>query len=111
MGNYVPTIVFDFDGTICTTVPDRQYHLIQPKYEVINKLNRLYDIGYRIVIFTGRGMITYDGDLKKIEERYRQEIEDFLAKHKVKYHQLLFGKPSADMYVDDKGINVNDFIL
>ena len=111
MNSYIPTVVFDFDGTICTLVPDRQYHLIQPRWEVINKLNKLYDDGFQIIVLTGRGMITYAGDIQKIEERYRIEIEDFLLRYGIKYHKLMFGKPSADYYVDDKGLNVEDFIL
>jgi hypothetical protein len=26
-----------------------------------------------------------------------------------KYHELFLGKPSGDFYIDDKGVNVNDF--
>jgi hypothetical protein len=32
-----------------------------------------------------------------------------LAKWKVKYDELIFGKPSADCYIDDKGVNSNEF--
>lgn len=110
MAEYVPTVVFDFDGTICTSVPDRQYHTIQPRREVIERLNWLHDVGFRIVIFTGRGMITYGGDVEKIEERWRAEIEGWLADNGVMYDELRFGKPSADLYVDDKGIDVEEFL-
>jgi len=26
-----------------------------------------------------------------------------------KYHELILGKPSGDIYIDDKGMNANDF--
>jgi hypothetical protein len=36
---------------------------------------------------------------------WRKKTEEQLEAWGVKYHQLWFGKPSADIYIDDKTIN------
>jgi hypothetical protein len=32
-----------------------------------------------------------------------------LKKWNVKYHSLIMGKPSGDIYIDDKGVNDENF--
>ena len=98
-GNGRLKYVFDIDGTICTQEPD--YSSAKPKYSVINIINRLYDEGNHIVFFTARG---YETGVDWEEITLNQ-----LQIWGVKYHKLLFGKPSADIYIDDKACNVSDF--
>ena len=47
------------------------------------------------------------GFVTKIEWYKKTEIQ--LKKWGVKYHQLFFSKPHADLYTDDKGIKDLDF--
>ena len=44
---------FDIDGTICST--DCHYEDAKPYKEVIDKINRLYNSGNTIILFTSRG--------------------------------------------------------
>lgn len=94
----------DIDGTICTQTPDSliiPYNEAIPFKDVIDRINKLYDDGNYIIIFTARGS-TSGVDWK-----------DFTIKQLdgwgVKYNELLFNKPNADVFIDDKAINIDDW--
>lgn len=91
---------FDIDGTMCDDMLG-EYEKSQPRKDIINKINRLYDEGHIIKIFTGRG--------SKTGIDWREFTERQLQSWGVKYHELIFGKPVADVFVDDKAINVRDW--
>ena len=52
-------------------------------------------------------MGTYNSNLKKVEKKFRKLTENQLKKWKVKYHNLILGKPSFDIYIDDKNLGFN----
>jgi len=85
-------LVIDIDGTICSQEAD--YSQAKPFTERISKFNAAYDAGDTIVYFTARGTET------GID--WEQVTMDQFKEWGVKYHQLLFGKPAADLYIDDK---------
>lgn len=90
------TLIFDIDGTICTQETD--YFQAKPIQEVIEKLNKKFDEGYQIVLFTARGTET------GID--WSNVTKEQLDRWGVKYHDLYFGKPAGLKYIDDKGVNV-----
>ncbi len=90
------TLIFDIDGTICTQESD--YSQAKPIQEVINKLNKKYDEGYKIILFTARGTET------GID--WSEVTAEQLKHWGVQYHDLLFGKPAGLKYIDDKGVSV-----
>ena len=49
--------------------------------------------------------------MEEKEAKYRLITEKWLLKNNVKYHSLMFGKPNADYYVDDKNISIDEFVL
>lgn len=102
------SIVIDLDDTICFT-ENRDFENSIPNKEVINKINKLYDKGYKIIIYTARGGKSCR-TLEEKEKKYRQITEKWLNKHSVKYTELLFGKMNADYYVDDKNLSIEEFI-
>jgi capsule biosynthesis phosphatase len=104
------TLVVDLDGTLCTQEKTGTYHLAKPRLDVIKKVNELWTEGWKIIIFTARGMNTFDGDVYKIEESYREMTEKWLKDNRVCYDQLRFGKPAADAYIDDKGMSPAQFV-
>lgn len=109
MNNYV----IDVDGTICEELGDRYtYMTVPPKPAMIKKINDLYESGSRIILFTARGMRTLDGDLTKINQNVRPILEDWLATHHVKYHELVMGKPwmTNVYYVDDRNLSLDQFL-
>ena len=100
---------FDLDGTLVTNTEDENgnmhYNDVQPIPEAINRLKALYEKGHKIIIQTARGSKT-----KKFA-KYTKLTEDQLEKFGIPYHQLIVGyKPSADLYIDDKAINVKDWL-
>ena len=92
---------FDIDGTICKT-NKTNYIEAEPILTRINKINSLFNEGHIIKIFTARGSET-GVDWKLITKKQ-------LSEWGVQYSELIFGKPAADVYIDDKAINDNDFI-
>jgi ribonucleotide monophosphatase NagD (HAD superfamily) len=94
------TFCFDIDGTLCTNT-DGHYLDSQPFPDVIERINGLYETGHRILLYTARGSTT-GIDWRDVTERQMVEWG-------VKYHDLHLGKPTADVYIDDKAININDW--
>lgn len=86
--------VFDIDGVIAQIRTDLDYGKAKPNRKMIDVINRLYEAGNTIVIFTARGYSTGIS----WEEITREQLSDW----GLKYHELYFGKPNADFYVDDK---------
>ena len=102
-------LVFDIDDTICNN-KNRDYENAIPYKDVIKKINKLHRQGAKITLYTSRGMVSCNGDIDKIIKKNKAILEKWLEKNKVEYDELVFGKPLGDMYIDDKAINVNDFI-
>ena len=92
---------FDIDGTLCTNT-DGEYERAEPYPDVIAQVNALHDAGHRIILYTARGSTT------GID--WRELTEAHLQAWNVKYHQLIMGKPEADVYIDDKCVHVLDWI-
>ena len=102
-------LVFDIDDTICNN-KNRDYENAIPYKDVIDKINELHKQGAKITLYTSRGMVSCNGDIDKIIAKNKDILERWLKKHKVKYDELVFGKPLGDLYVDDKAMNVKDFV-
>lgn len=102
------TYVFDIDGTVCLT-DKNNYDDSKPIQERILLINKLYEQGNYIKFFTARGMSSKNGDIKQVYESYYDMTDKQLKSWGIKYHELILGKPSADFYIDDKGINDVDF--
>ena len=101
--------VIDIDGTICDKVEGTTYASSKPKRDRINVINQLYDEGHYIVYLTARGMGRHNNNAKLAEADMRYITELQLKEWGCKYHELHMGKPAGDVYIDDKGINDNDF--
>jgi phosphatidate phosphatase PAH1 len=101
--------VVDIDGTICTSVSDGNYLNALPIYDRIEKINKLYDEGNYIVYLTARGMGRYNNNADLAKTKFYNITELQLKLWGCKYHELFLGKPSGNYYIDDKGINTNEF--
>lgn len=101
--------IFDLDDTI-SVHRNRDYPNAIPIKEVIEKIRKLKQDGWEIYIYTSRGQVSCKGDLALIEQNNREVIETWLRKHDVPCDGLIFGKPIGDIYVDDKGMSVKDFL-
>jgi histidinol phosphatase-like enzyme len=90
-------IYVDIDETICKSPTTRNYQHAIPIESNIQKINELYEAGNTIIYWTARG--TGSG----ID--WREVTEKQFEKWGVKYHELRFGKPIYDLFIDDKNIN------
>lgn len=96
------TYCFDIDGVIATLTPNNQYDLAQPIAKTVALIKRLFETGNYIILFTARGYVTgIDW-----EPLTRQQMHEW----GVPYHELKFGKPAADYYIDDKLIGVDELV-
>ena len=102
------TFVFDIDGTICT-LSNGDYENAMPISYRINKINKLYNEGNTIIFNTARGMGRYKNDASQAHAALYDITIKQLNNWCVKYHKLFMGKPSGDIYIDDKGVNDEDF--
>ena len=91
---------FDIDGTICTNTYG-DYELAKPYKERIDSINKLYDEGSTIKMFTARGSTT--------KKDWYEFTFNQLTNWGLKFHKLITGKPEADLFIDDKAINHNDW--
>lgn len=96
-------IIFDIDDTLLyTTGFDNKYKLVdfnEPLIDWMREANKEEDI-YVFEAFTARGSKSgFD-----FEDITREQLED------VPVSSIKFGKPDADWYVDDKAINVRNFV-
>lgn len=93
---------FDIDGTICTNT-DGQYDNAKPFPDVIEKVNLLFEMGETIYFYTARGATT--------GMDWSNSTKEQLKMWGVKHHKIFFGKPTADLYIDDKCVNIKEWIL
>lgn len=101
-------IVFDLDDTICRT-RNRDYVNAEPLADVVDNIRKAKAMGHYIIIHTARGMLSCNGSVEKAEAKNRKTIEDWLDKNRVPYDEIFFGKPYADLYVDDKAVNLTEW--
>lgn len=94
--------VFDIDGVIMQFDPKCDYANALPNERMIKVIRKLYAAGNEIILHTARGYVT-GMDWKEV-------TEEQLKKYDVPYHELHFGKPNADYYVDDKMFDMNDLM-
>ncbi len=102
-------IVMDIDDTI-STHRNRDYANAVANLEMIHKMQELSKQGIEFVLFTARGQISCNGDIKKIEEKNGPTLRAWLKKYNVPYSELRFGKPIADIYVDDAAMTPDEFL-
>jgi CMP-N,N'-diacetyllegionaminic acid synthase len=94
-------IYIDIDETICHSPDAPNYATSKPIVDNIKKANKLYDEGHHIVYWTARGART-GVDWSSVTKKQFTEWD-------VKYHELKFGKPYYDLFIDDKNLNTNDW--
>ena len=99
----IKSICFDLDNVICKTI-NKNYKKSKPNYSAIKIINLLYKKNYFIKIYTARGMGKFNGNIKLVKKNYSHLTKMHLKKWKVKYHELIFGKTSYDLIVDDKAL-------
>lgn len=93
--------IIDIDGTICTN-SNGDYANARPYSYRIEHFNQLYDQGHEIHYWTARGSNT---GLDWTDLTMAQ-----LQKWGAKFTSAKLGKPSYDFWIDDKAINVDQYL-
>ena len=93
-------LCFDIDGTLCSNT-EGEYTQARPYLDVIAEVNRLHTEGHTILLYTARGATT------GID--WRRTTEEQLREWQVRFHELFMGKPTADVYIDDKALRFQDW--
>ena len=104
-------ICFDLDNTLVTlpTIPG-DYCSVKPIFKMISLLKNLKKLGHTIIIYTARRMNTYKHNVGKVIRDIGLVTFQTLEKFNIEYDEIIFGKPIADIYIDDKSLNpyIND---
>jgi capsule biosynthesis phosphatase len=97
-------LIFDIDNTITKTT-GKDYKNARPKKKIVSLINSLKKNGHYIKIYTGRYMGRHNNNANLVKKKYYNSVEKQLRKWNLEYDELLLGKPSYDIFVDDKCIN------
>lgn len=57
-----------------------------------------------LIILSARHMKTCEGNVRKVIARQGATTLEWLARHGVEYDEIHFGKPFADIYIDDNSL-------
>jgi hypothetical protein len=94
-------LCFDLDNVICRTKKN-YYKKSIPINQSIKFINFLYENNYYIKIFTARFMGRNSENVIQAKRQGFDFTKKQLKKWQVKYHELILGKPSYDIFIDDK---------
>ena len=94
-------LCFDIDNVICKT-RSSSYKSSKPIKKNIKIINRLKNRGHYIKFFTSRYMGRSNENTRLAKKQGLQKTTIQLKKWNVHYNELIFGKPSYDLFIDDK---------
>jgi capsule biosynthesis phosphatase len=98
-------ICIDLDGTLCRLKrPGETYDDVEPIPGAVEKVRGLKAAGHYLILFTARHMKTCDGNVGKVVARQGTGTLAWLAKHGFEFDEVHFGKPHADVYIDDNAV-------
>jgi capsule biosynthesis phosphatase len=98
-------LCIDLDGVICELKkPGQDYSQVQPIPGAVEKVRQLRAAGHYIILMTARHMKTCSGNVGMVMARQGKTTIDWLHKHGIEYDELHFGKPHADVYIDDNAV-------
>ncbi|ABB50391.1 hypothetical protein PMT9312_1331 [Prochlorococcus marinus str. MIT 9312] len=102
-------IAFDLDDVLCYRTSNEgdieKYKSCKPIKSMINILNKCKSKGYKIIIYTSRGMTVFKGNRDLIYDNLFDITTRQLREWGVNYDQLIMGKVHYDLLIDDKALN------
>lgn len=98
-------ICLDVDGTICEVRgKGDDYAAVRPLPHAAERIRSLRAAGHYVILATARHMQTCGSNVGMVVARQGQTLIAWLNRHGIEYDELWFGKPHADLYVDDKAL-------
>jgi capsule biosynthesis phosphatase len=102
-------ICFDFDNTLVSFPKIKNdYTSVEPIMKNILFLRYLKQFGHTIIVYTARRMNTHKGNVGKVLCDIGKITFDTLEKFDIPFDEIYFGKPHADVYIDDLALNCFD---
>ncbi|KAF5129764.1 hypothetical protein E5D57_006095 [Metarhizium anisopliae] len=99
---------FDLDMTLVgAPVMAGDYSTCPPIEANIKLVQQLYHAGHHIIVQTARRMRTHHGNVGAVVADVGTTTLQQLAKYNIPFHDIHFGKPYADVYIDDLAVNSN----
>jgi capsule biosynthesis phosphatase len=99
-------ICIDLDGVVCQLRrPEQQYAELLPVSGAVEKLRALRSAGHYVILCTARHMKTCGGNVGQVVARQGAVTLNWLAQHGIEYDEIHFGKPHADVYIDDNAVH------
>jgi len=97
---------FDLDNTL-VTYPQiaKDYDSVLPIEKNISLVRELHAAGHHIIIQTARRMKTHKGNVGAVIADVGHITLNTLSRFNIPYDEILFGKPYADVYVDDLAVH------
>jgi capsule biosynthesis phosphatase len=98
--------VFDLDNTLVTHPRVHgDYTSCEPKERNVRLLRELSAAGHYIIIWTARRMRTHAANVGAVIKDVGLITLQTLSQYDIPYDEVHFGKPYADLYVDDLAVN------
>lgn len=98
-------IAIDLDGTICPIKGAHQsYADLEPLPGAVARLAEFRARGHYIVIITARNMATCESNVGKVLKNIGKITLNWLEQWNIEYDEIYFGKPNAEVYIDDRAI-------
>ena len=95
-------ICVDLDGVVCKLKnPGESYAELAPVEGAAEALQAMRAAGHTVILYTARHMKTCGGNVGQVVARQGKVTLDWLARHNIPYDEIYFGKPYADVYIDD----------
>lgn len=102
-------ILIDVDGTLCETrQPHECYKNVKIKEGAAEALKEWKAQGHYIIIYTARNMGKYNNNIGLIIANQAPILQEWLKRHEIPYDELHFGKPLADVFIDDRAVRFDD---
>ncbi len=101
-------ICIDIDGTLCELKSYiGSYDKVLPLPGAREFIKRMRKEGHTIILFTARHMKTCNGNIGLVVARQAQTLFSWLRDNDIEYDEVHFGKPYADIYIDDNALKFN----
>lgn len=98
-------ICLDVDGTLCELKSRHDdYASVRPLPHAAQVIRQLRAAGHYVILATARHMKTCGANVGLVVARQGPTLIEWLNRHGIEYDELWFGKPHADLYVDDNAM-------
>jgi len=98
-------IAIDLDGVIAQLKSaEESYAEVKPVPGAVERLKALRAQGHYIIINSARNMATCEANLGRVMKNVGRITLEWLDQHGVEYDEIYFGKPNAEVYLDDRAV-------